>query len=257
MFILEGRKIEKEYISEGFLGTRHDRVKALRGVDFKVSKSEILGIVGESGSGKTTLAKIICGMEEATSGELIWKWPGGKKYHAAQMVFQNPFNSLNPKLTIGYMLKEAIAYGKPDKISNIKDQEIEKILTSVGMQGVGLASYPHQFSGGQRQRLGIARALSLKPGILVCDEPVSALDISIQAQIINLLIGINEKMGLSIIFIAHDIEVISMISHNVMVMRNGMVVEYGSTLKVIRSPENEYTRLLLDAVPRNPWLSVS
>lgn len=256
--VLKGRRIEKEYIRESFIGARHGRLRALKGVNFKVSSGEILGVVGESGSGKTTLAKIICGLEKPTSGELIWSRTDAKKnYHNAQMVFQNPFNSLNPKLRIGYMLKEAIAYGKPDKISSVKNSEIEEVLASVGMQGVSLQSYPHQFSGGQRQRLGIARALALNPDILVCDEPVSALDISIQAQIINLLININKKMNLSIIFIAHDIEVVSMISHNIMVMKEGVVMEYGSIMKVIRSPESEYTKLLLDAVPRNPWLKGS
>ncbi len=252
MYILEGQKIIKEYIREGFLGADLNILKALREVDFKVGKGEILGIVGESGSGKTTLAKIICGLEKLTSGELIW----GKANSSAQMVFQNPYNSLNPKLTVKYMLREAISKGNSVKMSTVSNPEVEEILEKVGMKDINTLSYPHQFSGGQRQRLGIARALSLKPDILIADEPVSALDISIQAQIINLLIDINEKMNLTIIFISHDIELVSIISHNIMVMKSGEVVEYGNTSKVIDFPESSYTRLLLDAVPKNPYILV-
>lgn len=254
--VLEGKKIGKVYVREGFLGAELGKVEALKGVNFTVSKGEILGIVGESGSGKSTLAKIICGLIKPTSGSLIWKIPLNKgKFRPVQMVFQNPFNSLNPKLTIGYMLKEAIAYGRKDRVYRIKHKAVKEILDKVGMGEVNLLSYPHQFSGGQRQRLGIARALAMNPDILVCDEPVSALDISIQAQIINLLIDINSKTALPIIFIAHDIEVVSLISHNIMVMKEGEVVEYGEVQKVIHSPENGYTKLLMDAVPHNPWLA--
>lgn len=192
--ILEGKNIEKEYIAENVLGGTVSKVNALQGVAFKVLRGEILGIVGESGSGKTTLAKIICGLEGSTAGSLTWNIHKKKKlFHPAQMVFQNPFNSLNPKLKIGYMLKEAIACGDETKISSIKEDQVREVLRHVSMQDINLSKFPHQFSGGQRQRLVIARALALKPEILVCDEPVSALDISVQAQIINLLLDINKK----------------------------------------------------------------
>ncbi len=253
--ILECRGIEKEYINEGFMGTGITRVKALKGINFKIEKGKVLGIVGESGSGKSTLAKIICGLESSTLGELSWGTSGVmESISPAQMVFQNPYNSLNPKLTVGYMLKEAISYGNRIKFSKIVDSEIKDLLNKVGMGSINTTNYPHQFSGGQRQRLGIARALALKPDILVCDEAVSALDISIQAQIINLLIDINRETSLTIIFIAHDIEVVGMISDDIMVMKDGMIMEYGSAEKIVKFPENEYTRLLLDAVPKNPWI---
>lgn len=253
--LLQGKSIVKEYVREGFLGTSATKIQALRGIDFSINNGEILGIVGESGSGKSTLAKIICGLEDITSGELFWKIDRAKmRRKPAQMVFQNPFSSLNPKLSVGYMLREAAAYGSQSRISDVNDSEISDILINVGMKGITLTNYPHQFSGGQRQRLGIARALALKPDILICDEPVSALDISIQAQIINLLIKINRNMDLAIIFISHDIEVVSMISENIIVMKDGSIMEYGTTEKVINAPEKDYTRMLLNAVPKNPWL---
>ncbi|MFH1414583.1 MAG: ATP-binding cassette domain-containing protein [Elusimicrobiota bacterium] len=252
--ILEGRKIIKDYVSEGFLGTGKTALRALNGVDFKVKKNDILGIVGESGSGKTTLAKIICGLEEMTSGELVWGLSDAvKKQNPAQMVFQNPYNSLNPKLAVGYMLREAISAGRDTGFREVKDREVIELLAKVGMEDIEILNYPHQFSGGQRQRLGIARALALKPQVLVCDEPVSALDISIQAQIVNLLTRINREYGLTIIFIAHDIEVIGVISQNILVMKNGEVMEYADKETLLDSPENPYTKTLLEAVPRNPW----
>ena len=248
--ILQGKGIRKEYVREGFLGARLGRVEALKGIDFKVLHRDILGIVGESGSGKSTLAKIICGMESVTAGRLIWRG-GGRQ---AQMIFQNPYNSLNPKLTVRYTLKEAIAYGRGGNVRSVRDGEVKDLLDRVGMKGVNLLNFPHQFSGGQRQRIAIARALALNPGILVCDEPVSALDISIQAQIINLLIDINKATSLTIIFIAHDIEAVSMISKNLIVMKDGLIVERGQLKKVIETPETDYTKQLLDAIPKNPWL---
>ncbi|MFC2061258.1 ABC transporter ATP-binding protein [Elusimicrobiota bacterium] len=254
--ILKGKSVKKVYVREGFLGTELGEVEALKGIDFTVSSGEILGVVGESGSGKSTLAKIICGLENLTSGHLEWNIVSKKKnVHHAQMVFQNPVNSLNPKLSIGYMMKEALASGQSIRISQVKDEDIRRALNEVGLGDVELSRYPHQFSGGQKQRLGIARALALEPGILVCDEPVSALDISIQAQIVNLLIDINRKMDLPIIFIAHDIEVVSIISHNIMVMNNGEVMEYGEAEQIINEPGHKYTKMLMQAVPRNPWIS--
>jgi len=252
--ILEGRNIIKDYVSEGFLGTGKTAFRALNGIDFKVKNNDILGIVGESGSGKTTLAKIICGLEEKTSGELVWDLPDSEsKQKPAQMVFQNPYNSLNPKLTVAYMLREAISAGQDTGPGKVSDRQVVELLAKVGMEDTDISNYPHQFSGGQRQRLGIARALALKPQVLVCDEPVSALDISIQAQIVNLLIRINREYGLTIIFIAHDIEVIGVISKNILVMKSGEVMEYADKEKLLDSPGNRYTKTLLEAVPRNPW----
>jgi len=253
--ILKGSSIGKVYIREDFLGASRKYIRALDGVDFELSEGDILGVVGESGSGKSTLAKIICGLEQQSSGQLIWRNAGElrKTHSRAQMVFQNPFSSLNPKLTVGYMMSEALKIGRPE-LSPVKERDIRHILAHTGLEDIDLAKYPHQFSGGQRQRLAISRALAVSPEVLVCDEPVSALDISIQAQIINLLLQINREIGLTIIFIAHDIEAISMISRDIMVMKSGRVVENGKLDDIIKSPATEYTRMLLDAVPRNPWL---
>ena len=254
--ILKGDSIRKIYVREDFLGASRTFIKALDGVGFDLLRGGILGIVGESGSGKSTLAKIICGLEQQSSGELIWGTSDrpSTKASRAQMVFQDPFSSLNPKLTIGYMMREALNSASPERKSAAGQSDIRSILAYTGLEDIDLGKYPHQFSGGQRQRLVISRALAVEPEILVCDEPVSALDISIQAQIINLLIDINRNMGLTVIFIAHDIEAVSMICQDIMVMKSGRVVESGKLEDIVRHPGTEYTKTLLDAVPRNPWL---
>ncbi|MFC2091163.1 ABC transporter ATP-binding protein [Elusimicrobiota bacterium] len=253
--ILKAENIEKVFKLEGYLGTSLGKKKAVDDVSFNLKRGEILGIVGESGSGKTTLAKIICNLEKQTSGRIVWYLDTvRRKYSNAQMVFQNPFSSLNPKLNIRYMMKEAISCGTGIGVFSVKDEQVRSVLSKVGMEDIDLMNYPHQFSGGQRQRLGIARSLSLGPEVIVCDEPVSALDISVQAQIINLLIEINRDMKLTIIFIAHDIEVIGVVSHNIMVMKGGKVVEYGNKKNILDDPKSEYTKLLLDSVPKNPWI---
>ncbi len=258
MNILEGKKIRKVFSREGFLGEQLGCVEALKGVDFRVSAGEILGIVGESGSGKSTLARIICSLEKPTSGSLIWSekifTEKKRKLHPAQMVFQNPYGSLNPKLTVGYMLREAISAGALKPLKSIKEEELRDVLADVGLEEISLFSYPHQFSGGQKQRLGIARALALKPRLLVCDEPVSALDISVQAQILELICRINSEKKLSVIFIAHDIEVVSMISSSILVMKDGRAVEYGKAEDIINRPSAAYTKKLIEAVPVNPYL---
>ena len=254
MTLVEGRKLLKEFREEGFLGSFKDCVRALNGVDFKLEKGEILGVVGESGSGKTTLAKIICGLHEPTSGELIWHRDLKGRFKRAQMVFQNPYASLNPKLSIGYMLREALAAGSFKPLKKIKRDEIRKVLKDVGLEKINISAYPHQFSGGQKQRIGIARALALRPHVLVCDEPVSALDISVQAQIINLISKINREKNVSIIIIAHDIEVVSMISRRLIVMNRGEVVEEGLSGDIIKKPSKTYTKKLIEAIPRNPYI---
>lgn len=253
--LLKGKNIKKVYRPEGFLGTKKEKVIAVSGVSFKIDKGEILGIVGESGSGKSTLARIICGLEPASSGKLNWSENLDRgRTHPAQMVFQNPYNSLNPKLKIGYVLKEAAsaASGK-NKSGKVSDNNIRELLAEVGLPEVGIEDYPHQLSGGQKQRLVIARALALEPELLVCDEPVSALDISVQAQIINLLQKLNKKESLSIIFIAHDIEIVGVISENIAVMKEGEIVEYGTRDKILKNPDDYYTKKLIEAVPTNPW----
>lgn len=241
------------------MGTKREKVTALDGVNFKIDRGEILGIVGESGSGKSTLARLICGLEPVSSGELNWTGNTGReRSRPAQMVFQNPHNSLNPKLKIGYILKEA-ASAAPGKNKSggrekVKDKDIRELLKEVGLPQVGLNDYPHQLSGGQKQRLVISRALALEPELLVCDEPVSALDISVQAQIVKLLKKLNRKEELSIIFIAHDIEIVGVIAENIAVMKEGKIVEYGNRDKILKTPESQYTKKLIEAVPVNPWI---
>ncbi|MGM0441179.1 MAG: ABC transporter ATP-binding protein [Elusimicrobiota bacterium] len=253
--LLAGKDIKKKYIPEDFLGTRRKKVIAVDGVSFKIREGEILGIVGESGSGKSTLARLICGLEDVSSGELNWKkYLDNRKVYPAQMVFQNPYNSLNPKLKIGYILKEALRLSHSEIAEKAVEKNIKNLLREVGLPGVGLKDYPHQLSGGQKQRVVIARALALTPKLLVCDEPVSALDISVQAQIVKLLKKLNREENLSIVFIAHDIEIVGAISENIAVMKEGEIVEYGTKEKILKNPDNEYTKKLIEAVPRNPWI---
>jgi ABC-type oligopeptide transport system ATPase subunit len=255
--ILEAKNIYKTYFSETFLGRRSDRVKALSGINFSVKKGEILGLVGESGSGKSTLGRIICGLDKPTGGEVKWsgkKWsPKKSKKCSAQMIFQNPAGSLNPTLTVGYALREALAAGAGLRPGRIKNDKIRNILSKVGLEKINIKNYPYQFSGGQQQRIAIARALALKPELLVCDEPVSALDISIQAQVINLIKKINKEEELTIIFIAHDIEAVNIVSHNIIVMNKGKIVEKGPAGQIVGNPENDYTKKLISAVPVNPY----
>ncbi|MEA3505952.1 MAG: ATP-binding cassette domain-containing protein [Elusimicrobiota bacterium] len=250
--ILEAKDIYKSYYGETFLGRRTGRVDALKGINFSIKKGEILGVVGESGSGKSTLAKIICGLQKPTSGKIIWgkEFPERKR---AQMVFQNPAGSLNPKLTVGYALKEALGAGSFCRAGTVKENEIRELLSKVGLSKIDIKNYPYQFSGGQQQRIAIARALAMKPKLLICDEPVSALDISIQAQVINLIKKINKQEGLPIIFIAHDIEVIDIISHNIIVMNKGRIAERGDCGQIINKPRRTYTKKLIEAVPVNPY----
>lgn len=250
--IVEAKNIYKSYYAETFLGHRSGKVDALRGIDFSIDKGEILGVVGESGSGKSTLAKIICGLQVPTSGEIIWAEELPKR-RRAQIVFQNPAGSLNPKLTVGYAIREAVAAGRGCRPGSVKEDEARKLLSKVGLSKIEIKNYPYQFSGGQQQRIAIARALALKPELLICDEPVSALDISIQAQVINLIKKINKQEGLPIIFIAHDIEVVNIISHNIIVMNRGKIVERGDARRVIANPRQAYTKRLIEAVPVNPY----
>ncbi len=250
--LLKVKNIYKTYFSETFLGRHSGQVNALSGVNFSVEKGGIIGIVGESGSGKSTLGRIICGLVEPTRGQVIWT-PEKVKDSRVQMIFQNTAGSLNPKLKISYILREAVASVKRVRPGFIKEEKIRKILSKVGLEKINIQNFPYQFSGGQQQRIVIARALALKPELLVCDEPVSALDISIQAQVLNLIKKINKNEGLTIVFIAHDIEVVNIISHNIFVMNKGRIVEKGSARQVISNPQKDYTKKLIGAVPVNPY----
>ena len=232
-------------------------VQAVDGVSFHINKGEIMGLVGESGCGKTTVGRLILGLYEPTAGEIhfeganistLSKQEMRNTRRNMQVIFQDPFGSLNPRMTIGNIV------GEPLYVHNIakgkeKEEQVVNILETVGLSSHYMKRYPHEFSGGQRQRIGIARALALNPKLIVCDEPVSALDVSIQAQVINLLEDLQAKFGFTYLFIAHDLSVIKHISDKVAVMYLGKIVELADTEDLYANPLHPYTEALLSAVP--------
>ena len=259
--VLEVREVTKSFVSgHGLLGRGARRVDALKRVSFRVRKGETLGIVGESGSGKSTVARCITRLVDSDSGRIE---VDGKDIAALgqralrpvrrrmQMVFQDPFGSLNPRRTVGQLVSEGpIVHGEdPAKAM----QRTLELLELVGLDRRAAARFPHEFSGGQRQRIGLARALALEPEILVADEPVSALDVSVQDQVLRLLADIRTRLGLTVLFITHDLRVASQVCDSIVVMRKGEVVEYGPLAEVYRDPRHEYTRELLAAVPGRAW----
>jgi len=244
-------------ISGGVFGRTVANVKAVDGVSFVVRRGEALGLVGESGSGKTTVGRTLLRLIEPTKGKIVYngvditnlsraKLRPMRKY--MQIIFQDPFGSLNPRMTVGEMLGEpmeihGVARGKE------KDHRVQDLLELVGLRGEHARRYPHEFSGGQRQRVGIARALALNPEFIVADEPVSALDVSIQAQIINLLIDLQSKFNLTFLFIAHDLGVVKRMCDTIAVMYLGNIMELAENTKLFGQPIHPYTQALLSAVP--------
>jgi oligopeptide transport system ATP-binding protein len=232
-------------------------VRAVNGVSFSIQKRDIFGLVGESGCGKTTTGRLILGLLNPTAGEVefeginIFKL-SKKKMRVArrnmQIIFQDPHSSLNPRMTIGNIIGDGLAINNIVK-GREKEERVCNLLETVGLEARYYNRYPHEFSGGQRQRIGIARALALNPKLVVCDEPVSALDVSIQAQIINLLEDLQEKFGLTYIFVAHDLSVIKHISNRVAVMYLGKIVELTDTEELFSNPLHPYTVALMSAVP--------
>jgi len=231
--------------------------RALNSVSFDVMPGETVGLVGESGSGKTTIGRVILGLTPATSGRIVFD--GEDITHASrrrrrdlareiQVVFQDPYGSLNPTRTIGDTLAEPLLMDRTLSRTE-RDSRISDVLTRVGMPADAATRYPAQFSGGQRQRIAIARAVIARPRLVVCDEPVSALDLSVQAQVLNLLSELQKSMGLSLLFISHDLTVVRHVSHRTVVLYKGEIVEHGDSQAIHESPQHSYTRALLSAAP--------
>lgn len=256
--VLEARDIKRDYHVGGGLFGKPKVVHAVKGVSFKVEKGKTLAIVGESGCGKSTLARILTMIDPQTSGELKI---GGKDVNIArdgllpemrqkvQIVFQNPYGSLNPRQKIGDILAEPLLLNTNMSADERRSKAMQMLL-KVGLEREHFNRYPHMFSGGQRQRIAIARALMLNPKLLILDEPVSALDLSVQAQVLNLLSDLQEEFGLTYVFISHDLSVVRYIADDVMVMYFGEVVEYGSRDDVFNNPQHDYTKKLFAATPR-------
>ncbi len=233
-------------------------LRAVNGVSLDLYPGETLGVVGESGCGKSTLARAILNLNPATSGSIVWQ--GQEMAHAdkdrwqalrrdVQMIFQDPLASLNPRMTVAQIIAEPLRTHHPELTHAQVTERVKGMMERVGLTQQMINRYPHEFSGGQCQRIGIARALILKPKLIVCDEPVSALDVSIQAQIINLLKDLQQEMGMALIFIAHDLAVVRHISRRVMVMYLGRVVELADKAVLYSQPRHPYTQALLSAIP--------
>lgn len=261
MPLLELESVHRFYKQKHALFSRgaHGQVRAVDGVDFTVEEGETVGLVGESGCGKSTLARIICGLEDPSEGTVRWNGAdvgamsrADRKtllHRQVQMVFQDPHASLDPRRSVGQSIAEGItthALLPPRQV----DARVADLLAQVGLNPDHADRYPHEFSGGQLQRIGIARALAVEPKLLVCDEPVSALDISVRAQVLNLLNRLKRELGLSIIFIAHDLDVVQHMSDRIVTMYLGKVVEQGDCDDVYGSTAHPYTRALLSAIPR-------
>lgn len=257
MNLFEIRNLKKYHqIKTGVF--KKELIKAVDDISFELKKGEILSIVGESGCGKSSTAKLLIGIDNPTSGEILYKNEDKTKFKGAklrefrknvQIIFQDPYSSLNPRWKVGKIIAEPLLLN-----SNLSKDEIEasvfEIMQKVGLKKEWYDRYPHQFSGGQRQRIGIARAIILKPEIVICDEPVSALDVSIQAQVLNLLLDLQDELGLTYLFISHDLGVVRHISDRIIVMKLGKIVETGLVDEIFDNPKHDFTRQLIDAIPK-------
>jgi len=257
--VLEVFNLQKEFIAkEGWLGSS-SKVKAVDDVSFKIYEGETLGLVGESGCGKTTLGRLILNLESATSGKVLYKGNDITKLSKKefkllrkdiQLIFQDPFSSLNPRLIVGKAIME------PMKVHNVLSSQKERkayvlaLLKKVGLEEAHFYRYPHEFSGGQRQRIGIARTIALQPKLIICDESVSALDVSVQAQVLNLLNSLKEEFGFTYVFISHDLSVVKYMSDQLIVMNKGRIEEMADADVVYKAPKTSYTKKLIDSIPK-------
>lgn len=261
-YLLTANNLKKYFISKKGASRAKYVLKAVNGVSFKLAIGKTLGVVGESGSGKSTLARLILNLIKPTSGEVIFE---GKNVLTmpkkdmlafrknAQIIFQDPYSSLDPRMTAGEIVGEAIDIHKISRTKKERIEIIEKVFQDVGLDSSCITRYPHEFSGGQRQRIGIARAICLKPKLIVCDEPVSALDVSIQAQIINMLKILQNEYNLAYFFISHDLNVVRHISNYIIVMYLGKIVEQAYKEDLYSSPLHPYTNILLSSIPMSPY----
>ena len=239
--ILEVRDLRVWFpIKRGIFSRTAGYVKAVDGISFALHRGETLGVVGESGSGKSTVARAITGLQKPTEGTF-------KLNGKVAMVFQDPLGSLNPRMTVRATLEESLL---PAPVREGADGTVRELLSLVGLDASALDKYPHEFSGGQRQRICIARAIASKPELLICDEAVSALDLSIRAQVLDLLGDLKKKLGLSLLFITHDLGVVQHIADRILVMNCGRIIEEGPCGQVLRAPREEYTRCLIASVPK-------
>jgi oligopeptide transport system ATP-binding protein len=259
-FILKANNLTKQYLqTRGFFSRVHKAINALDDVSIEIETGKTMAIVGESGSGKSTLAKALIRLINIDSGDIFFKnkkisdlsYKEMRIYRKdIQMIFQDPYASLNPRFKIKDILEEPLIINnignKPER-----SKKINLMIEKVGLTVEDLEKYPHQFSGGQRQRIGIARALILQPKIVICDEPVSALDVSIQAQILNLLKKLQKEFSLTLLFISHDLRVVRLIADSIFVMRFGKLIEKGKTDIIFKNPKSEYTKMLLSSIPGN------
>lgn len=255
--ILEVENLVKHYRQGGFLSADKPPIRAVDGVSFSIAAGETLALVGESGCGKSSVGRTILRLQDATAGRVTFdgndvfalqREPLRALRRRMQIIFQDPYSSLNPRMTVG----DAVAEGL--RIHRLADRQgmvkrVAALLEEVGLDASYASRYPHEFSGGQRQRIGIARALAVEPAFIVCDEPVSALDVSVQAQVLNLLRDLQARRGLAYLFIAHDLAVVRQIAHRIAVMYLGRIVEIGETEALLADPRHPYTQALLSAVP--------
>ena len=257
--LIEVKNVEKTFYSNAGFFQKPEAVRAVDDVSFKIYEGETLGLVGESGCGKSTLGNVILQLDQVTKGQVFYN--GRDIAHLStselrtlrkdiQIIFQDPYSSLNPRLTVGKAITEAMLVHGLYSSGKERRAEAVKLLEEVGLLPEHYYRYPHEFSGGQRQRIGIARTIALKPKFIVCDESVSALDISVQAQVLNLLNELKDKFGFTYLFISHDLAVVKFMADQLLVMREGKIVESGEADAVYNAPQNDYTKVLIDAIPK-------